>query len=60
MENVRREPRRIEELTTSLSTRGFRAVVEEMFELSEYQRARFEAVMTPEFERSAAMPVSSR
>ena len=50
MESVRREHGRVEELTTALSERGFRAVVEDMFELSEYQRARLDAMMTPEFE----------
>jgi len=50
MKSVRSAPGRVEELSTDLSTRGFRAVVEDTFELTDYQRARLDAVLTPEFE----------
>ncbi|MDQ3676435.1 MAG: hypothetical protein M3401_06470 [Actinomycetota bacterium] len=50
MEEVRSQDGRVEELAGALLERGFRAVLEDMFELSGQQRARLDAVLTKEFE----------
>jgi hypothetical protein len=50
MEHVRRDHSRIQDLTTALSMRGFRAVIDDWFELTPEQRAALDAVMTKEFE----------
>jgi hypothetical protein len=47
-EYARREHGRVERLTKALTERGFRAVVEDMFELSDRQRAQLDAVLSIE------------
>jgi hypothetical protein len=48
--DVRREDGRVEKLTKAFTERGFRAVVEDLFDLSDQQRARLDAVMTKEYD----------
>lgn len=48
--DVRRENGRVEKLTKDFTERGFRAVVEEIFELSDTQRARFDAVLSKDYD----------
>ena len=43
--DVRREDGRVEKLTKAFTERGFRAVVEDIFDLSDQQRARLDAVI---------------
>ncbi|MET0486240.1 MAG: hypothetical protein ABW216_11135 [Candidatus Rokuibacteriota bacterium] len=50
LEDVRRDHGRVERLTKALTERGFRAVVEDMFDLSDQQRAQLDAVLSKEYD----------
>jgi hypothetical protein len=50
VDDVRRDRARVEKLMAELSQKGFRAVVEDMFELSDEQRAQLDAVLSKDYD----------
>jgi hypothetical protein len=49
-DEVRKDPKTKREAMSELRERGFRATVEEVFELSDEQRAEMDRTMSPDFE----------
>lgn len=50
IEGARREHGRVDKLMAELSAKGFRTVVEDMFELSDEQRVQLDAVLSKDYD----------